>query len=61
MGRTGEQVVRGLAGAFLIEDDESRSLGLPSEYGVDDIPLIIQDRRLIPTENNSTTDWSYRT
>jgi FtsP/CotA-like multicopper oxidase with cupredoxin domain len=45
MGRTGEQVVRGLAGAFLIEDDESRSLGLPSEYGVDDIPLIIQDRR----------------
>jgi FtsP/CotA-like multicopper oxidase with cupredoxin domain len=45
MGRTGEQVLRGLAGLFLIEDDESRSLGLPSEYGVDDIPLIIQDRR----------------
>jgi FtsP/CotA-like multicopper oxidase with cupredoxin domain len=45
MGRTGEQVLRGLAGLFLIEDDESRSLRLPSEYGVDDIPLIIQDRR----------------
>jgi FtsP/CotA-like multicopper oxidase with cupredoxin domain len=45
MGRTGEQVLRGLAGLFLIEDEESRSLGLPSEYGVDDIPLIIQDRR----------------
>jgi FtsP/CotA-like multicopper oxidase with cupredoxin domain len=45
MGRTGEQVLRGMAGLFLIEDEESRSLGLPSEYGVDDIPLVIQDRR----------------
>jgi len=31
MGRTGEQVLRGLAGLFLIDDDESRALGLPSE------------------------------
>ena len=45
MGRTGEQVLRGLAGLFLIEDDESQSLRLPSDYGVDDIPVIIQDRR----------------
>jgi blue copper oxidase len=45
MGRTGEQVLPGLAGLFLIEDDESQSLRLPSEYGVDDIPLVIQDRR----------------
>jgi FtsP/CotA-like multicopper oxidase with cupredoxin domain len=45
MGSTGEQVLRGLAGLFLIEDEESQSLHLPSEYGVDDIPLIIQDRR----------------
>lgn len=47
LGRTGEQVLRGLAGLFLIEDDESASLGLPSEYGVDDIPLVIQDRRFL--------------
>src|SRR5262245_2946118 len=45
VGRTGEQVLRGLAGLLIVEDDESRALGLPSEYGVDDIPLIIQDRR----------------
>lgn len=43
--QTGEQVVRGLAGLFIIEDDETRALGLSSDYGVDDIPLIIQDRR----------------
>jgi len=48
MGRTGQQVLRGLAGLFLIEDQESQSLHLPSEYGVDDIPLVIQDRRFNP-------------
>lgn len=45
MGRTGDQIARGLAGLFIIDDDESRSLQLPTTYGVDDIPLIIQDRR----------------
>jgi len=45
MGHTGEQVLRGLAGLFLIEDDQRHSLNLPSDYGVDDIPLVIQDRR----------------
>ena len=45
MEGTGEQVLRGLAGLFLIDDDESRSLNLPSEYEVDDIPLVLQDRR----------------
>jgi len=45
MARTGAQVNAGLAGLILVEDDESASLGLPREYGVDDIPLVIQDRR----------------
>ena len=48
MEQTGEQVLRGLAGLFLIEDEESSALHLPSEYGVDDIPLVIQDRRFNP-------------
>ena len=48
MGHTGEQVLWGLAGLFLIDDEESRSLSLPSEYGVDDIPLVLQDRRFNP-------------
>lgn len=45
MGLTGEHVYRGLAGMFIIEDKVSDSLNLPNTYGVDDIPLIIQDRR----------------
>jgi len=43
--RTGVQVYSGLAGLFLVTDDEERTLGLPSEYGVDDIPLVLQDRQ----------------
>jgi blue copper oxidase len=45
MGTTAEQVYRGLAGMFIIDDDNSRNLNLPKTYAVDDIPLIIQDRR----------------
>ncbi|MGI9521731.1 MAG: multicopper oxidase family protein, partial [Hyphomicrobiaceae bacterium] len=45
LGKTGAQVNQGLAGLILVDDEESNALGLPSEYGVDDIPLIIQDRR----------------
>jgi FtsP/CotA-like multicopper oxidase with cupredoxin domain len=44
MGVTGEHVYRGLAGLFIIDDDNSDSLAIPREYGVDDIPLIVQDR-----------------
>jgi FtsP/CotA-like multicopper oxidase with cupredoxin domain len=42
---TGEQVYRGLAGLFIIDDDNADSLAIPREYGVDDIPLIVQDRK----------------
>ena len=44
MGKTGEHVWRGLAGMVIIEDEETDVLNLPSEYGVDDIPLVLQDR-----------------
>ena len=45
LGKTGEQVYRGLVGMIIIEDEESSNLELPSTYGVDDIPLVVQDRR----------------
>lgn len=35
-----------MAGLFIVDTDHSDTLSLPREYGVDDIPLIIQDRRL---------------
>lgn len=44
-GRTAEQVYQGLAGVLIVSDDEETRLGLPSEYGVDDLPLVLQDRQ----------------
>ena len=37
------QTYRGLAGMWLIEDEQSIKSPLPNKYGVDDIPLILQD------------------
>jgi len=44
-GETGRQVYMGLAGLFIIDDEDTTKLNLPNIYGVDDIPLVIQDRR----------------
>jgi FtsP/CotA-like multicopper oxidase with cupredoxin domain len=43
-GDTGRQVYLGLAGMMIIEDGSGAGLGLPHDYGVNDLPLILQDR-----------------
>ena len=43
-GQTAEHVYRGAAGMFLI-DDPAAAPDLPATYGVDDVPLILQDKR----------------
>lgn len=45
-GKTGPQTYNGLAGLIVIEDENSGSLQLPNTYGVDDIPVIVQDRSI---------------
>lgn len=50
-----EQVYNGLGGMWLIEDDVSKSLPIPKSYGVDDFPVIIQDKRL---DNFGALDYS---
>ncbi len=45
-GETENHVYRGMAGFFFIEDDHPTGARLPSEYGVDDIPLLVQDIEL---------------
>ncbi|PSN06947.1 multicopper oxidase CueO [Siccibacter turicensis] len=44
-GKTGHQVAMGLAGLVLIEDNELRRLRLPQQWGIDDVPVVIQDKR----------------
>lgn len=46
-GATADHVYRGLAGLFILDDPDSAVVDrLPHEYGVDDIPVIVQDKRL---------------
>ncbi|MFC4123485.1 multicopper oxidase family protein [Nocardia rhizosphaerae] len=45
-GATEDHVRRGLAGLFLLDDEPAAALPLPDTYGVDDIPVIVQDLRL---------------
>jgi blue copper oxidase len=44
-GLTEDHVYRGLAGLFLLDDSEASALPLPNRYGIDDIPVILQDKR----------------
>ena len=55
MGETAEHVYRGVAGMFLLDDPEAATLPLPHEYGVDDVPLIIQDKSF---EDDGSLDTS---
>ncbi|CAJ1182272.1 multicopper oxidase family protein [Companilactobacillus paralimentarius] len=41
---TARQVWNGLAAAVVVTDDEEAKLPFPRNYGVDDIPIILQDR-----------------
>ncbi|MBT2367850.1 multicopper oxidase domain-containing protein [Streptomyces sp. ISL-10] len=44
-GRTEQHVRRGLAGMFLLDDERAAKLPLPKNYGVDDLPVVVQDVR----------------
>jgi FtsP/CotA-like multicopper oxidase with cupredoxin domain len=41
---TEKQVYNGLAGLFIVDDPATDVAALPHEYGVDDIPVIVQDK-----------------
>jgi len=43
--RTAEQVYFGLAGVIHVSDGQDDARGLPSTYGIDDLTLVLQDRR----------------
>jgi len=47
-GSTGRQVVSGLAGLLIIDDDTVAPKVLPDTWGVDDLALVLQDKRFTP-------------
>lgn len=44
-GSTGRQVVMGLAGLLIVDDPAVAGSGLPEQWGVDDLALVLQDKR----------------
>ncbi|MBL7958571.1 MAG: multicopper oxidase domain-containing protein, partial [Flavobacteriales bacterium] len=44
---TAEQANFGIAGFIIVQDDEEAQLALPRTYGVDDFPVVIQDRKFL--------------
>lgn len=45
-GETAQQIYSGLAGMLIVEDGSGERMGLPRSYGIDDLPLVLQDRFL---------------
>ena len=44
MGTSAEQVFAGAAGMIIVDDENPAAADLPRTYGIDDIPVILQDR-----------------
>lgn len=53
---TARQAHMGLAGLMIVDDGKDEERGLPHTYGMDDIPLILQDRRVIEGDAIYQTD-----
>lgn len=58
-GETMDHVSRGLAGMFLV-DDPARQVALPSDYGVDDLPVIVTDPTSAGGEIETTSEFGDR-
>lgn len=56
---TEDHMEKGLAGMVILSDDEERSLGLPRNYGIDDVPVIVQDKRFDSDDQFTTGTRSF--
>ena len=53
-GDTGKQVFKGLGGLLYIDEQEDITYSYPDNYGINDIPLIFQDRQF-----DENVQWNY--
>lgn len=51
---TAKQANLGIAGFIIVRDGEEAQLALPRTYGVDDFPVVIQDKKIISTGQMAT-------
>lgn len=48
---TAFQATQGVAGMLLVKDAAEAAIDLPRTYGIDDFPVVVQDRRFLPGGN----------
>jgi len=48
---TATQATKGIAGMIIVQDAEEAALDLPRTYGVDDFPVVVQDRKFLANGN----------
>jgi len=58
-GETERQAASGLDGLFIVQDAAESALPLPRDYGVDDIPVIVQDVRFDESNQFSSDVQGY--
>ena len=56
-GTTAEHVRRGVYGMFLVDDPAAAPAGLPGTYGVDDVPVMLQDAGFTPDGQLRAGRW----
>lgn len=56
-GTTAEHVRRGVYGMFLVDDPDAAPAGLPGTYGVDDVPVMLQDAGFTPDGQLRAGRW----
>lgn len=54
---TAKQVWNGLAAAVIVADDKANKMPLPHNYGVDDIPVVLQDRSFHDNQLDYKADY----
>ena len=59
LGTTADQVALGLAGMLLVDDGSDENAALPTDYGADDIPLIMQSTGILAAGGFVTTNAGY--
>ena len=55
LGTTAEQIALGLAGMLIVNDDTTGAAALPSDYGTDQFPLIVQS---LPISTDGTIQYT---
>jgi len=59
LGNTADQVALGLAGMLIVDDGSTENAALPTAYGADDIPLIMQSTGILTGGGFVTTNAGF--